>query len=108
MASQNSPAPLICTLSTDELSQRREEIIQALFKRGLDTRERNQGLEFTFPAEETLLSDLLEFIRFERNCCRFLSFEIVFEPEQGPLRLRILGAPEAKPLIREMFLLHIT
>jgi hypothetical protein len=96
-------APLACTLSWGELAQRREEVMQVLFPRALETLELDQGFEFIFPAEDTLISQLTEFIVFERNCCRFLSFELVFQPEQGPLHLRILSKPEAKPIIREMF-----
>jgi hypothetical protein len=103
MNTEDKSVILACTLAPGELSQRREEIIAALFKRAVGTRELDQGLEFVFPGEETLISSLMDFIKFERNCCRFLRFELIFEPEQGSLHLRILGTPEAKPVIREMF-----
>jgi hypothetical protein len=105
MASENESVPLACTLSAEQLPQRRQ-VIQALFKRLIETRELDQGFEFIFPGEEQMISELAEFIRFERNCCRFLAFELRFEPNQGPLHLRILGVPEAKPIIRAMFLVE--
>lgn len=100
--SESTSVPLVCTLAAGESRQRREEV-QRLFDRSIATRELDHGVEFTFPGEEPLISELSEFIRFERNCCRFLTFELVCEPDQGPLHLRILGAPEAKQIIREMF-----
>lgn len=100
---KNNPAPLVCTLAAGELANRREEIMQKLLKQATDVREIDQGFEFIFLGEEALVSDLMEFIRFERNCCRFLSFDLAFEPEQGPVRLRILGTPDAKPIIRDLF-----
>jgi hypothetical protein len=105
MASENNSIPLACTLSADQLPQR-QQVIQALFQRLIETRELDQGFEFIFPGEEQMISELADFIRFERNCCRFLSFELRFEPEQGPLHLRILGTQEAKPIIREIFRLE--
>ena len=102
MTAEDNPAPLACTLSGEQVPERRR-VIQALLKRLIEIRELDEGLEFIFPGEERLISELVEFLRFERNCCRFLSFELRFEPEQGPVRLRILGAPAAKPIIRELF-----
>jgi hypothetical protein len=102
MATEDNSIPLACTLSADQLPQRRQ-VIQQLFRRLRETRELDQGFEFIFPGEEPLISDLMEFVRFERNCCRFLSFELRFEPQKGPVHLRILGSPEAKPIIHEIF-----
>jgi hypothetical protein len=102
MASENDSVPLACSLSAEQLPHRRQ-VIQALFKRLIETRELDHGFEFIFPSEEQMLSGLADFIRFERNCCRFLSFELRFEPEQGPVRLQVIGVPEAKPIIRAMF-----
>lgn len=105
MNSEDKSTPLACMLTPGELSQRREKIIHALFAHATGTRELSEGFEFVFSGEETLISSLTEFIKFERNCCPFLRFELIFEPGQGPMLLRILGMPEAKPVIREMFVL---
>lgn len=107
MNREDKSVPLACTLAPGEFSQRREEIIHILFTRATGTRELPEGFEFIFPGEEMLVSSLMDFIKFERNCCRFLRFELIFEREHGPLHLRILGTPEAKPMIREMFAPHV-
>jgi hypothetical protein len=39
----------------------------------------------------------------ERQCCQFLTFKIVVEPGETPLRLEVTGPPKAKPVIADFF-----
>jgi hypothetical protein len=45
---------------------------------------------------------LTEFIVFERGCCPFFTFELLFEPEGGPIRLRALAPEGAKEIAAEV------
>src|SRR5262249_38392817 len=39
----------------------------------------------------------------ERECCRFLTFELTVEPNMGPIIVRVTGFSGAKQLLRTMF-----
>jgi hypothetical protein len=95
--------PIVCTLSADQLAQRREHVIKELFQKTLERRELQDGFEFVFPSSEAVLAEVVEFVAFERKCCRFLSFEVAFEPGEGPIHLRLLGCEDAKDVIRQIF-----
>ena len=61
--------------------------------------ELEDGYEFRFPGSEEWATRLTEFIVFERECCPFLAFELVFEPEGGPIRLRVRGPEGVKEIV---------
>lgn len=89
-----------CSLSNEELAQRGDEV-KALFSARQEVRELPDGYALRFPADEAA-PRLLAFIAAERACCPFFTFELVFEPRQGPLWLRVRGPDGAKDLVREM------
>lgn len=60
------------------------------------------GYEFRFPGSAQWAIRLTEFITFERGCCPFFSFELVFEPGEGPIRLRVQGPKGVKGIVAEM------
>ncbi len=54
------------------------------------------------PNSETLLR-LNRLVDMERQCCQFLTFKIIGESGNGPLRLEVRGTAEAKPVIADFF-----
>lgn len=54
-------------------------------------RELEDGYEYVFPGGEEWTWGLTRFVAAERECCRFLSFEILFEPDMGQILLRMRG-----------------
>lgn len=99
---QSENIPIACTLSSDQLAQRRH-VISELFQKTLERRECEDGFDFIFPGGDVVLAELFEFLRFERKCCQFLSFELALEPQEGPIHLRLLGHRDAKEAIRQIF-----
>lgn len=45
------------------------------------------------------MAKVLASIAAERQCCPLFTFEIVFEPNDGPLWLRLRGSAEVKSFI---------
>jgi hypothetical protein len=39
----------------------------------------------------------------ERECCPFLTFELVAHPNLGPVNLRVTGPPGAKDFLKTVF-----
>jgi hypothetical protein len=38
----------------------------------------------------------------ERTCCSFLRFQIIAEPENGPIILEVTGPPGTRELLRSL------
>ena len=87
-----------CRLSPTAFSGRMEEI-QDLFAGNQETRELEDGYEFSFPGDGDWASRLLVLIESERQCCSFFKFELSFEPEGGPIWFRVRGSEEVKAFL---------
>lgn len=91
--------PIACNLSESHLAARQEEIKENLFKGIQQVKELADGYAFSFPGSEAWAAKLTEFIVAERNCCPFFTFELVFEPDLGPIWLHLRGAEGVKEFI---------
>lgn len=76
--------------------------VRELFSGKKEIRELEDGYAFRFPGEGDWASRLMSFIESERQCCGFFTFEIVFEPRNGPIWLRLRGSQEVKNFIESM------
>jgi hypothetical protein len=61
------------------------------------------GFRWRFAASGEFLAAAAETINTERQCCRFLQFVLVIEPEGGPIWLEITG-PEGTAAFLETLL----
>lgn len=93
--------PIACSLPEQELARRREELAGDIFKNIQQVQELVDGYALRFPGDKDWATKLLDFIMFERECCRFFTFELVFEANQGPTWLRLRGGEGVKELIKE-------
>src|SRR5207248_11700812 len=93
--------PLASTRSESELVTRAEEV-SSLFKGVQQVDELIDGYALRFPGSDTWADQLLRFITFERGCCPFFTFALVFEPQQGPIWLHLRGTEGVKAIIEEM------
>jgi hypothetical protein len=95
--------PIICTLTEDELRERRRSVLDSLRRAALDITSIPGGYSYAFEASSELLSELSRLVDLERQCCRFLTFKMVVEPAGHPIRLEITGPPVAEPVIADLF-----
>lgn len=91
--------PIACTLSSDALAQRREETVAALFRQAEASQELEDGYAFGFPGSDEWADQLLDFIKFERQCCAFFRFDLSFEPNQGRIWLTLRGGEGVKAFL---------
>jgi hypothetical protein len=68
-----------------------------------EERELPDGYGFRFSSDQPTILLVSEFIARERLCCPFFTFEMVVEPEDGPLWMRLRGAEGVKDFIRAEF-----
>lgn len=93
---------IVCTLSAGQLSERRDGLLADLFRQAGELSLGEDRLESVFADSPEVLALLFEVLRAERQCCRFLTFELVAEPDLGPLRLTISGPPGTGEFLRTL------
>lgn len=95
--------PVACRLSDAEL-RTREVTLVAQFKSALiATEELPDGYAFRLPGDEQCFAAAAHLIMAERECCPFLTFELVAEPNMGPLIVRVTGPGRAKEFLKTVF-----
>jgi hypothetical protein len=95
--------PIICDLTPDALHARREELLTVLAKRAVGRAETPEGYVFTFHPSSDTLSALAAVIDAERQCCRWLRFAVVVEPDGGPITLTLSGPGGAREFLSSLF-----
>lgn len=96
--------PIACALSDPDKAKRLAALEQEIFFGVLETQELEDGYAFRFPTDTGWLVNLATFIAEERHCCPFFTFELVCEPGEGPLWLRLRGRDGVKAFIEQQFL----
>ena len=89
-----------CSLTDDELHERRAIARRSLLPHLVEFRNFGSKLELTFPDTDTLRQRTETFVSFERQCCSFLTFTI--SPTGEGLMVTIEGPPEARATL-ELF-----
>ena len=93
------PEPIACSLSVDEVRARDAELLPGLVRKAEAIEMREDGCDLRFRAAGGVLAAIAKVIDAERQCCRFLTFELTVEPAEGPIRLRVSGPPGTGALL---------
>lgn len=96
--------PVACNLSEADLALREAEIANDLFRGCEQVEELADGYAFRFRGVEQWANRLLSFVLEERKCCPFFTFDLLFEPQEGPIWLQLRGDERVKLFIKENFL----
>jgi hypothetical protein len=93
--------PLACSLSPDELRERKA-LIDELLARGLTRLTAiADGVQARFVTYPSLKAELDALAELEARCCAFLTFTVA--DADGAIVLEVTGAPETQGLIAELF-----
>ncbi len=92
---------LICKLP-GSMKRRRYLEIHKLLDSVQIVSELDNGYAFSYQSSEKIINQIVEYIKLERECCPFLTFELRFEKNNGPILLIINGASGAKTIIKNM------
>jgi hypothetical protein len=90
---------LSCKLTTPELQKRKETILASLKEQMTDKKELKDGYAFKFPGTDKMLDELTEFIKPERECCDFFTFNLSISGDKSEAWLELTGADGAKDFI---------
>ena len=83
--------PVACSLTPDAIRARRAELLPGLFRRAVATELLPNGVRLQFGPSTEVLEAIASTIEAERQCCRFLRFELTVEPDAGPIWLLLTG-----------------
>jgi hypothetical protein len=95
--------PLVCTLTAEELKERRRTVLESIRELTLDSTPILDGYAYRFAPRPEVLSKLSNLVELERHCCSFLTFKIVVEAGVKPIRLEVTGPPATKGVIINLF-----
>jgi len=104
-----APAPgaadesLACNLNALTKTERSShaKVSRQLLNAVEERRELSNGYALRLPSD--MLGTAAEWVRLERRCCPFFTFEIEVTKDGGPLWLRLTGRDGIKPFIRSEF-----
>jgi hypothetical protein len=98
-------SPLACNLDAISAADRPRysELRKMLAGAVVGKRELPKGLALQIATDRLALSQLAEWISFERRCCPFFDFGIEVARESGPVWLSLTGRDGVKAFLAEVF-----
>jgi hypothetical protein len=94
--------PILCTLTESQLKERRRAILDFIRDNAIEITSIPDGYAYRFKSTSEILPQLSNLVDLERQCCQFLTFKILIEPQQ-PIKLEVTGPPEATAMITDFF-----
>jgi hypothetical protein len=97
-----SDLPVACTLGPVAIKARREDLLGTLVRRAAEHIELANGYRVRFSAEPGVLRTIADAIEIERQCCRFLRFQVTVEPDERSIWLEFTGPSGAREFLAGM------
>jgi hypothetical protein len=94
--------PIACSLTPDAIRARQAELLPGLFRIAVSTETVPNGVRLLFNASTEAIQAIASTIDAERQCCRFLRFELTVEPDAGPIRLTLTGPDGTAEFLRAL------
>jgi len=92
--------PVACCLTSAELREREATLLAQFRSAVIGTEELRDGYAFRVPGDGKWNGLIAELIVAERECCPFLTFELVAQPNMGPVIVSVTGPAGAKEFLR--------
>ncbi|MFZ1676178.1 MAG: hypothetical protein WBP41_04930 [Saprospiraceae bacterium] len=96
---KNKSTVLTCKLSTKDLQDRKMTVLASLKKQMLERKELSDGYAFKFGGSDNVLNELTEFIKSERECCDFFTFNLSISGDKSEIWFELTGVEGAKEFI---------
>ena len=97
---KSSSTNISCKLTSDKLQQRRSEVLEILKKQIIEKRELIDGYAFKFKGSDEVFDELTAFIKTERQCCDFFTFNLSVGGDKKEIWLELTGPHQAKELMK--------
>jgi amino-acid N-acetyltransferase len=92
-------APIVCTLQPGELNASAAQLLPGLAALAKARVPIPHGYRFEFAPTSDALNFIAKTVDAERQCCRFLRFQLIVEPEGGPVLLDVSGPPGSEEFL---------
>ena len=92
--------PTACCLTSAELREREATLLAQFRSAVIGTEELRDGYAFRVPGDGKRIKMIAEMIVAERECCPFLTFELVAQPSLGPVIVRVTGPAGTKDFLK--------
>jgi len=90
---------MACKLTSPELQERKATILASLKKQVLEKKELPSGYAYKFDGSDKLVDELAEFIKTERECCDFFTFNLSVSGDRSEAWLELKGPEGVKEFI---------
>ena len=94
--------PIACTLDSASLAARRDGLLADLLKQTATREALLNGWRFTFAPAPGTLELIARAIDAERQCCRFLTFELAVAADLGAFVLELSGPPGTREFLGDL------
>ena len=94
--------PVACSLTTAELRTRQATALAQFKSAVVETEELEDGYAFRLPDDGESIQIVANLIIAERQCCPFLGFNLVAQPNKGPVIVRVAGPTGTKEFLESI------
>jgi hypothetical protein len=94
--------PILCTLTPGQLSQKRDALLPGLARRAVSVDRIEGGYEMRFDPSSVSLAAIAQVVHAERQCCRFLRFDVAVSPQGGSITMRVTGAHGTREFLDDL------
>jgi hypothetical protein len=98
-AVKKNETALTCKLTTPELRERKATVIASLKKQVIEKKELKNGYAYKFTGSDNTVDEIANFIKTERMCCDFFTFNMSVTGDKKEAWLEITGPKGAKDFI---------
>ena len=100
MKTGSDDMPVACCLTSAELRERAATLFAQFRSAVIGIEELQDGYAFRVPGDGKWISMIAEMIVAERECCLFLTFELVAQPNMGTVIVSVTGPAGAKDFLK--------
>lgn len=90
---------MTCKLTSSELQARKATVLNSLKAQMIQKKELKNGYAFKFPGNDKMVDELTEFIKTERECCDFFTFNLSISGDKSEAWLELSGEGDVKDFI---------
>src|SRR5256885_16295968 len=96
---KSKTSELSCKLTSPELQKRKETVLASLKTQMIGKKELKDGYTFKFIDTDKMIDELTEFIKTERECCDFFTFNLSVSGDKKESWLELTGMTGTKDFI---------
>lgn len=93
----------MCSLTPEALRAGRAGLLPGLREQASEAVATADGYRLTFETSTDVLAAITRTVDAERQCCRWLRFDITVMPDGGPTTLTLGGPPGARQFLEAVF-----